>query len=158
MSPFLFILSLGALAVFIIAATHLSLLVRQSTDRGNNRADVNKKDNKRAKEEAQPLSADFAALIHTIVNEGSAYRAEEKREDSAKQFREWLTIVLLACTLFAIGWQVNEMVRVYEPIKTQADALLAAQRAWIGPFDTNLAGGLVGQGIMANVDYGNSGR
>jgi hypothetical protein len=65
---------------------------------------------------------DFEALIETIREEGRANRALERREDRTKVFREWLTITLVAFTLLAIVWQVREMIRVYEPIKEQADA------------------------------------
>jgi hypothetical protein len=67
-------------------------------------------------------SPDFAALIDTIIAEGQAYRKEEQKEDRGKTLREWLTIVLLGCTVVAIFWQVNEMIKVYDPIKDQAIA------------------------------------
>lgn len=67
-------------------------------------------------------SADFTALIDAIKAEGSTYRREEKSEDSRKSFREWVTVVLLGFTLVAVCFQVNEMIKVYEPIKTQAEA------------------------------------
>ena len=68
-------------------------------------------------------STDFAALIDAIANEGSANRAEEKREDGGKQFRDWVTILLLIATTGGVYWQVAEMIKVYEPIKKQADAM-----------------------------------
>jgi hypothetical protein len=71
-------------------------------------------------------SPDFKALIDTIRREGRAYRKEEQREDRGKNIREWFTIALIAMTFFAVCYQVHEMIKVYEPIKEQADA---AQRA-----------------------------
>jgi hypothetical protein len=67
-------------------------------------------------------SADFEALIKAISVEGRANRAEEKREDRGKTRRERATIFLLALTCGAILWQVHEMIKVYGPIKDQADA------------------------------------
>jgi hypothetical protein len=52
-------------------------------------------------------SSDFAALIDAIKTEGRAIR-----EDDAKAWREWLNIILLSSTLFAISWQVYEMIKV----------------------------------------------
>ena len=68
------------------------------------------------------VSSDFAALIHTMQREGRAYRREERREDRGKNIREWTTIVLVALTFIAVCYQVHEMIKVYEPIKEQADA------------------------------------
>jgi uncharacterized protein YecT (DUF1311 family) len=68
------------------------------------------------------LSPDFKALVATIKREGRAYRKEEQREDRGKQFREWITIGLIAITFVAICYQVYEMIKVYEPIKEQAVA------------------------------------
>jgi hypothetical protein len=67
-------------------------------------------------------SADIAALIDTIKNEGIASRAEERREDRGKARRERITIFLLFATVIAIGWQVYEMIHVYGPIHDQAVA------------------------------------
>jgi hypothetical protein len=73
-------------------------------------------------------SADFAALIDVIRDEGKANRDEERREDRGKAFREKLTVFLLCLTVIAIGWQVYEMIHVYGPIRDQAVAA-AAQAA-----------------------------
>lgn len=73
------------------------------------------------------LSPDFTALIDAIKREAAANRSEEQREDSGKKLREWVTIVLIGCTLVAVSWQVYEMIQVYGPIKDQADA--AAKQA-----------------------------
>ncbi len=75
-----------------------------------------------AKNNQRDPSADFSALIDTIKKEGIAYRKEEQREDRGKKFREWTTIVLIAMTFGAVCWQVHEMIKVYGPIKLQADA------------------------------------
>lgn len=74
-------------------------------------------------------SPDFRALIHTIRREGRAYRREEQREDSGKRFREWITIALITLTLAAVSYQVYEMIKVYEPIKGQAEAARIAADA-----------------------------
>jgi uncharacterized protein YecT (DUF1311 family) len=74
-------------------------------------------------------SPDFKALIHTIRGEGRAYRKEEQREDRGKRFREWITIILIALTLGAVSYQVYEMIKVYEPVKEQAEAAQIAADA-----------------------------
>jgi hypothetical protein len=80
-------------------------------------------------------SPDFAALIDAMRAEGRAGRAEEKREDGGKKLRDWITILLLGFTAFVVKCQVDEMAKVYGPIKDQADAtqksLVATQRAWL---------------------------
>lgn len=111
-----------------------------------------------AKNDQRGPSADFAALIDTIKSEGVAYRKEEQREDRGKKFREWITIGLIFVTFAAVCWQVHEMIKVYEPIRLQAEAaqksavaakqqaeamakqaetsakeIVAASRAWLGP-------------------------
>jgi hypothetical protein len=129
-------------------------------------------------------SADFAALIQTIRQEGAASRNEEKREDSGKEIREIITICLLIATLFGIYRQVDEMVKVYEPIKKQAEAaltqasglkdqlrlakdaaaashesLVAAQRAWVGPTGGQIEGAVADKAdVKIVVNYQNSGR
>lgn len=72
--------------------------------------------------EPKAVSPDFAALIDTMRSEGRAYRREEQREDRGKNIREWFTIALISMTFVAICYQVHEMIKVYEPIKEQADA------------------------------------
>jgi hypothetical protein len=74
------------------------------------------------KDDQSAPSADFVALINAIKDEGIAYRKEEQREDRGKRRREWITIILIAFTFAAICWQVHEMVKVYEPIRQQAEA------------------------------------
>lgn len=71
-------------------------------------------------------SPDFKALIDAIRREGRAYRKEEQREDRGKKFREWVTIALIALTFAAVCYQVYEMIKVYEPIKEQAEAAKVA--------------------------------
>jgi hypothetical protein len=160
MNPMLFIASLAGLAIFIVAITHATLVMRQSMKNSDEQA-VTRKPNKKRPIEKKPegLSADFSALIDAIAEEGQASRDEEKREDDLKQVREWLTIALLVSTVVLLGWQVSEMVKVYEPIQTQAEAAITVQRAWIGPTDANIVGAIVvGQGIKATVQYANTGR
>jgi len=126
----------------------------------------------------QPVqAADFAALINTIKSEGIAFRKEEQREDRGKKFREWITVVLVTLTLVAIGWQVHEMIKVYEPIRSQAeaariqaDALIkqvetstkameSAQRAWVGAENISLTSApALGEPIDIWIHYQNSGR
>lgn len=130
------------------------------------------------------VSLDFVALIAALKEEGLASRAEERREDSAKRFREWITIILLLATVIAVGWQVNEMIKVYGPIKDQAEAqqraadaakaqsvaankqtentgkaLEQGQRAWVGPGSATIdAAPTVGKPIIASITYQNTGR
>jgi hypothetical protein len=61
-------------------------------------------------------------LIKTIESEGRAYRKEEQDEDRGKKRREWVTIALIALTFIAVCYQVYEMIKVYEPIREQAEA------------------------------------
>jgi len=79
--------------------------------------------------EPKAVSSDFAALIHTMQREGRAYRREEQREDRGKNIREWITIALIALTFVAVCYQVHEMIKVYEPIKEQAEATKQAADA-----------------------------
>src|SRR5216683_2158719 len=67
-------------------------------------------------------SPDFSALVDAVKAEANANRTEEQREDRGKAFREWFTITLLAATLFFLYRQVDEMVKVFEPIREQAEA------------------------------------
>lgn len=130
-----FILSLIAAAIFIVALAHLSVLYQSFFERRRrvSHAEPNQQDAVNQKQEG--VSTNFVALIRAITQEGRAGRAEEQREDNAKQKREWLTIALLALTFGAIGWQVSEMIKVYDPIKEQSDtahtALVAGQRAFV---------------------------
>ena len=118
----------------------------------------------------RPPAIDLAALIDTIKNEGATYRKEEQREDRGKASRERITIGLLFCTVIAIGWQVYEMVRVYGPVKEQAEAsvrqainsdkaLVEAQRAWVGPQNAAITAELaIGKPIEVTITYQNTGR
>jgi hypothetical protein len=72
---------------------------------------------------------EFSALVETIRDEGRAYRKEEQREDRGKRFREWVTIVLITLTFAAVCYQVYEMIKVYEPIREQAEAAKLAADA-----------------------------
>jgi|ERR1700719_3583395 uncharacterized protein YecT (DUF1311 family) len=75
----------------------------------------------------QPIR--FSSLIETIRDEGRAYRKEEQREDQGKRFREWITIILITMTFAAVCYQVYEMIKVYEPIREQAEAAKSAANA-----------------------------
>lgn len=123
-------------------------------------------------------------LIKTIEAEGRAYRKEEQDEDRGKKWREWITIILIAFTFVAVCYQVYEMIKVYEPIKEQAEAskiaadaataqskiatkqsensekaLVQAQRAWVGPSNVRIDGAVeIGKPISIVVDYTNSGK
>ena len=66
--------------------------------------------------------SELSALVDALREQGCAALAEEQREDRSKRTREWITIVLLAGTMIAIGWQVFEMRRTYRPIAQQATA------------------------------------
>jgi hypothetical protein len=122
-------------------------------------------------------SADFVALIDAIAAEGRANRTEEKDEDRGARRREITTITLLAITVGLVGWQIYEMIKVYEPIKTQAEAakasaaaataqsvssenaLIQAQRAWIGPRAASITAELaIGKPIETTFTYENSGH
>jgi hypothetical protein len=125
-------------------------------------------------------SADFLALIHAIRAEGRRNRREERREDRGKKSREIVTIILLGLTFAAIAWQVHEMIKVYGPIKEQADAeqksaaavaatasasveqieeMRQSARAWVGPMDASIeTAPKVGVALEGIVKYQNSGK
>ena len=96
-------------------------------------------------------SSDFLALIDAIRTEGGSNREEEQTEEKAKKFREYLTIVLLVLT-------VIEMVKVYEPIRVQADATersyVASSRPWIRTENVTANGPLTfdDQGAHVKID------
>jgi hypothetical protein len=46
----------------------------------------------------------------------------EVREDRWESFREWVTVALLVATTTGVFWQVHEMIKVYGPIRDQAQA------------------------------------
>jgi hypothetical protein len=129
-------------------------------------------------------SAAIAALISTIKAEGLANRAEERKEDRGKQLREQFTIALLAVTLGAVILQVREMIKVYAPIRAQAeaasdqanaaktqaaaaqtqantakDAVTAGSRAWVGPTNAVIAvQPQIGHEVIVNVSVQNTGK
>lgn len=128
-------------------------------------------------------SPNFATLIDIIKSEGIAYRKEEQREDRGKNFREWITIGLIAFTFGAVCWQVHEMIKVYEPIRQQAEAagqqaaaakqqaesmakqaetsakeIVAASRAWLGPLTTTINSVQKDKALEGVVQYQNTGR
>ena len=155
----IFILSLIAAAIFIVALVHISMLMWVLPNRKGQDRDREPYQRDAIQTEEKTMSADFAALIDAITKEGRASRAEEKREDDDKKKREWITIGLIALTLGLLGWQVSEMIRVYDPIQTQAEAAIGTQRAWIGPTEANIASGLVvGRPIKVAITYANTGR
>jgi hypothetical protein len=115
-------------------------------------------------------SADVSTLVDAIKAEGRANRREEQREDSAKRWREWITIVLLGATVVAVGMQVHEMIKVYGPVKQQADAastqsensnkaLIESQRAWVGPNGAKLSSAVVANSdVVIETGAQNTGR
>lgn len=111
------------------------------------------------------ISADFRILIDAIRNQGAATRQEYRREDRRKSRREWITIGLIAATLGAVILQVREMIRVYGPVKEQADAAnksadaaAGAERAWVGPLTATVNAVQKDKGIVAVIPYQNTGR
>jgi hypothetical protein len=135
--PIIFIPSLVAAAIFVVALAHISVLMLELPKRNRRDGDSKPHQQDAIQGEHKAVSADFTALINAITKEGGAGRDEEKREDDEKKLREWITIGLIALTLGVLGWQVGEMVKVYDPVKAQADAaernLVAANRAWVEP-------------------------
>lgn len=114
----------------------------------------------------QELPPSITALINAIRDEGKANRDQESGEDKGKKRREIFTIFVLTLTLAALAAtycgirdQVDEMVKAYGPIQTQAEASMAAQRAWMGPSDANIVGDIVvGQGVKTIISYANFGH
>jgi hypothetical protein len=160
--------SVAVSALLIFATVSIVLLVRSqfpAKDPIEQKPARNEQQWQAAQNQPASISADFAALIHAIRYEGKANRREERREDRGKAFREKITIGLIAATLTAVGWQVREMVRVYEPISEQAkassqaaSATLSAQRAWVGPLTVTVPSIQKDKGIVGTIPYQNSGR
>lgn len=75
-------------------------------------------------------------LIHTHLVEQS--------ESPAKNFRDWATLLLVVCTTVGVFWQVHEMIKVYGPIKDQAEAtresFVAVQRPFVTAKQLNASG------------------
>ena len=74
-------------------------------------------------------SADITALINAQTRQADADRNERRRTDHGRSCREWATIVLLffafaATVVQAIIFhgQLDEMRKVYGPVKDSADA------------------------------------
>jgi hypothetical protein len=121
-------------------------------------------------------STDFAALIDAIHHEGVANRKEEKQEDNGKVFRDYLTIIILGITLYAlwntylaISDQVGEMHKVYPEVQRQAAAaktqaetanttMIATQRAWLGAIDAAIIKAANSSVIKGAITYVNSGH
>lgn len=177
MDLMIFLLSIVVAAVLIVALTHASVLLQYSAKRRCRSGGRKPYESRPTDQKIEALSTDFAALISAITKESEASRAEEQREDSAKQMREWLTIGLVAATLAVLGWQVSEMIKVYGPIKDQAIAsqagakaavapaanseksLMEAQRAWVGPNNVGSASAPQGnKPLKITIDYSDSGR
>ena len=185
MPPLLFILALVGGMAIVVALTHISLLIISFSKwereprayQCDNKITTKSDESPAAKQQSVGAATDLSALIDTIRAEGRANRAEEKREDDAKTFRELVTIVLIGATLFAVCWQVYEMVQVYDPIRAQADeakrsadaaakqaesaerAFIQAQRAWIGPRNATIVGDVVvGKPVEIVFAYENSGH
>jgi hypothetical protein len=94
-------------------------------------------------------SSDIRTLIDAQSRQSEADREERRRQDRRKSFREWATIILLflafgATVIQAIIFhgQLDEMRKVYGPIKDSADAaknsvdishiaLISTQRAYV---------------------------
>jgi hypothetical protein len=102
----------------------IAFAVRQSRQTEKGRSGGLGPPNDRPSQQNDPNSpsTDIAALIHAIHSEGRANRREEIREDRGKKVRDWITILLIGATLYAVWRQVEEMRRVYGPITEQAKA------------------------------------
>jgi hypothetical protein len=83
----------------------------------------------------QPRKAEPQLKPDAVSPDTAALIREEQREDRGKNLREWTTIALIAATLVAICYQVHEMIKVYEPIKEQAEAAKRAADASIRAAD-----------------------
>lgn len=79
----------------------------------------------------KPISADAAALVDAISRQESANRSQEKREELANALRETITIFVLIFTAVVILRQVAEMVKVYQPIRDQANASVLQEKSEI---------------------------
>jgi hypothetical protein len=121
----------GALALFIVLWDLLGPRRRQSDHPDHKEITGNGETDSGGQQVPDRPSADFAALIDAIRDEGDANRKEEQTEDRGRKYREVIVICLLCFNLVAICWQVWEMVKVYDPIKTQTEAVVAFNRAWL---------------------------
>ena len=167
MHPFLFLAALIAAGVWIVTFAHFSLFLRSKSERqrqrmidqSNNEIAGDREERESGYDQQGRASPDFAALIYAINSQARANRTEERREDDGKIVRESLTIMLLCATLLALSWQVYEMIRVYDPIKAQADAARNTERAWVGSPDAGFEADLVKeQPAKIGMAYINSGR
>ena len=66
-------------------------------------------------------SPDFAALIDAIGREGQANRAEEKREDRGKSFREWLTLIFIVATTSGVFYQAHIFAQQRDEMHTASE-------------------------------------
>jgi hypothetical protein len=107
----------------------------EKLEKQNPRTDKDEQPDKEQNEYLQVGASDFAALIETIKAEGKASRAEKSKECGTAQFPEYVSIGIIAVTMLAIVMQVREMVKVYDPIRDQAETakngLRSVQRAFI---------------------------
>ena len=126
MNPIIFVLSLVCVAIFIVAIVNISITLRELSNNSSRKSDREPDQRYPVTKKHEGMSAGIAALVDAISKDGDATRAEEKREDDEGKIREWFTIGLLALTLGAVGWQVSEMIKVYDPIRDQAQAAKTA--------------------------------
>jgi hypothetical protein len=163
--PFGFVWEIAAIVSMIVWALGAGFLRGSGSSEFTSDQDDEPKD----KTLQGPATADAAALINAINTQSRANRAEERQEDLRKQFIDITTIILLALTAAAIVRQVDEMVKVYGPIKDQADAeraaataandnIIAGNRAWIVPGGAGMKQPVSGEGIDVTINYSNSGH
>jgi hypothetical protein len=165
---------LAAAGILIVSCSHISLLILSATKwkrqadvyRGYDEVACQNKKSAPAQDDSIGTAADLSALINAIKAEGQANRDEERAEDDAGKLREWLTIALIAMTLIAIGWQVIEMIKVYDPISEQAKGINAqlkemqtSSRAWVGSIGAQVKGKpSIGNDLAITIQYQNLGR
>jgi hypothetical protein len=161
--PFGFVWEIVAVISMIVWALGAGFL------RGSEPSDPNITQEGQSKNVQGPPTADFSALTNAINAQGRANRIEERREDIRRQFIDITTIILLSLTAAAIFRQLNEMVKVYGPIKEQAEAakaaataandnIIAGNRAWIVPGNVSIQQLVAGAQVNAVVNYTNAGH
>ena len=71
----------------------------------------------------------LAALVDALVNESRANREEQQREEKLNYPIELLTLFAVLVTASFVIFQWHEMVKVYDPVKTSAEAAKTAAEA-----------------------------
>jgi len=123
-------------------------------------------DREQRKVQQSDAAATIAAAIKTLSD---AQGTQTAHEDSNQKinitlngttlFLVFLTVIFTSASWWVFSGQLDEMRKVYGPIKTQADAANIGNRAWIAPRFMSTDGPITdGQAIKIRIIYENPGR